>query len=502
MTIDADMPAHPRKLQHRSSACGMSRGVLLAAVLATLLLPVAPALAQEDISSMSYITPFPANDVYQMTVVGDTFAEGILYGLVDSMGSDQRLMIQRKRRAVSGLMVWDHAEQMRQLEDSVARDTPHIAVVMLGEADRQPLRPVGGGRRIPVGAEEWRAEYGRRVDRLMKILKRKGAAVYWVGLPNLRRPEANDDAQMMNEIIRERAYLNGIRYVDTFAGFTDDTGGYSAYGPDLTGKIRLLRQGDGVTFTAAGNRKLAHFLERDLKRDLTQAKAERNIPLAGSPAEQDKINLEEREAAARLAAQALAEETRKSDAARKSAAAHAAATARGLSGEQKADNGRINLRTIGAGGREEVVQLDIVRPAIPASVVALVTRRESADKPSQMGDTLLDQIAGGITVMSSIMPSSASGTGVGRQRLSPTQSPFFRVLVKGERLQPRPGRADDMSWPRPEPPEVAVTEDADDEQQVSPTLKPRGQRRGAQQRTPPAASPPAPEAARRTVPKS
>ena len=42
-----------------------------------------------------------------------------------------------------------------------------------------------------------------------------------------------------------------------------------------------------------------------------------------------------------------------------------------------------------------------------------------------------------------------------RRRLSPTQTPYFRVMVKGERVTPRPERADDVSWPRPEPPPVA-----------------------------------------------
>ena len=39
----------------------------------------------------------------------------------------------------------------------------------------------------------------------------------------------------------------------------------------------------------------------------------------------------------------------------------------------------------------------------------------------------------------------------GRGRLSPSQSPYFKVWAKGERLTPRPGRADDIQWPRPEP---------------------------------------------------
>lgn len=426
--------------------------------------PVAAALAQEEPQGNSFITPFPANDVYQMHVIGDTFAEGILFGLVEALGVDQRVVLQRKHRVVSGLMTADHNEHVRQLEESLGRDPPHIAVVMLGEDDRQSWKNAAG-KRMPVGSDEWRAEYGRRVDRVMKLLKKRGAAVYWVGLPNLRKSEANDDGQMMNEIIRERGYLNGIKYVDAYAGFTDESGGYSAYGPDLTGKIRLLREGDGINFTAAGNRKLAHFVERELKRDLTQAKAERTIPLAGSAAEQEKINKAQREATAKAASDA-AERARPATGAQPpgpggpaqtAAAPSGAAPATG--GEQKADNGRISLRTVDPAGREEIVQLEIVRPPIAASVVAVVTRRESADKASQLGETLIDQIAGGITVMSSVTPSGSGSPGASRQRLSPTQTPYFRVLVKGERLSPMPGRADDLTWPRPEPkPVPAATE--------------------------------------------
>ncbi len=63
-----------------------------------------------------------------------------------------------------------------------------------------------------------------------------------------------------------------------------------------------------------------------------------------------------------------------------------------------------------------------------------------------MGDVLVDQIPGGLTVMSSIVP--PRGSDGGRRRMSPTQSPYFRVLEKGERLPSKPGRADDFAWPR------------------------------------------------------
>jgi len=249
----------------------------------------------------------------------------------------------------------------------------------------------------------------------------------------------------MNDVIRERAYLNGARYIDAYASFIDENGGYSDWGPDITGKIRRLRDSDGVHFTQAGYLKLAHFVERELKRDITQARTERSIPLAGDAAEQSRVNPDK----VRLRA-----ETERAQAQAKAAkgggvapAANAAA-ADGGAKDQKLETGKVDIRVTGAEGTEQVVTVEIVRPAIPASVVALVTRKQSNDKAAQMGDVLVDQIPGGLTVMSSIVP--PRGSDGGRRRLSPTQSPYFRVLEKGERLQPKPGRADDFTWPRPQ----------------------------------------------------
>jgi hypothetical protein len=60
-----------------------------------------------------------------------------------------------------------------------------------------------------------------------------------------------------------------------------------------------------------------------------------------------------------------------------------------------------------------------------------------------------DDIGGGLVVLSSITPAS-SGSGLNR-RQAPSQAPYYHVLIKGERLQPKPGRADDFGWPRVEP---------------------------------------------------
>lgn len=419
-------------------------------IVAMLALPLAagPVRAQEEAQSgTGYLELYPAGDVYQLQVIGDNAADGLLGGMIEAFRGDQRVQIKPKALDLTTLMRPDFNDQLKGIDDALARDPATIAVVMLGPQDRVSMKGPQG-KRIWIDHDDWKAEFGRQIDVVMKSLKRRKIGVYWVSLPNVRRAEPNEDVQTLNEIIRERAYLNGLKYIDAYAGFADEGGGYSVMGPDIAGKMRLLREANGVSFTDAGNRKLAHFVERELRRDLTQAKTDRTIPLAGNEAEQAAID-NGRQAALRAAKAAVpAGQTG-------GTAAPAAATAPAVHNantDQKADSGRINLALVGPGGREEIVAIDLLRPSIPATVIALVNRKENADKATQMGDLLIDQIPGGLMVMSSITPATDPATGEGRRRLSPTQTPYFRVMVKGERVTPRADRADDVAWPRPEPP--------------------------------------------------
>jgi len=426
-------------------------GAMLTAILMLLALPPAvPAPAQEEPAGTSYITPFPEGDVYKLQAYGDPFAEGLLAGLSEAFAGDTRLDISRRHRALAGLARAEFDDEMKAEEAN--KDTFHIGVVMLGFWDRIHMR-VSSRDRLPLGSSEWREEYGKRVDRLIKTLKRKGIALYWVGLPIMRRYDVNETAQAMNDIVRERAYLNGIKFIDIQAQFADEAGNYAPYGPDISGKQRLLREADGMLFTAPGNRKLALFVEQEIKRDLNLAKNERAIPLAGNETEQKRVAALRPRPAGEAGAGwkgTLAVASDGKSASPKAAAGAREAPVADSSNDQKADNGRITLKSIGAGGREESVTVDIPRPAIPSAVVALMTRKESSDRPSQMGDVVADDVGDGLVVLSSITPSTTIGPGPSR-RLAPSLSPYYQVLIKGERPVPKPGRADDFSWPRPDP---------------------------------------------------
>jgi hypothetical protein len=431
-----------------SAWTGLGRVLMrfVACVLVLALAVASPVIAAEDdasASGTSYLPLYPPGDLYQIQVIGDGLSYGLQSGLTEAFRGDPRIQVKPKVIEFYSLMRGGFGEDWSDVESAVSKEQPTVAVVIFQPMERISIRIAN--KKFWIDSEEWRAEFGRQVDVMMKAMKQRRIAVYWVSMPNVRRAESNEDVQTLNEIIREKALVNGIKYIDAYQGFTDEAGGYSAMGPDLTGKIRVLREPNGINFTEAGNRKLAHFVEREVKRDLVQARKDRTIPLAGGESEQQAI------AAARQAqVQAQAKPVRPAATTAASSATDTPATAGGA-GEQKADNGRISLALVGTSGREDVVTVELLRPAIPASVLALVNKRDVAERATNLGDLLIDKIPGGLIVMSSITPAADGGTGV-RSRLPPTQTPYFRVMVKGERMPVKADRADDVAWPRPEPP--------------------------------------------------
>jgi len=112
--------------------------------------------------------------------------------------------------------------------------------------------------------------------------------VIWVGLPPQRNPRQAADAVFLNELYRARAERAGITFVDVWDGFVDEAGRYVLQGPDFEGQIRRLRSGDGIYFTRAGARKLAHYVEREILRNLLNRETPVALPLPEPAVQQGK----------------------------------------------------------------------------------------------------------------------------------------------------------------------------------------------------------------------
>jgi hypothetical protein len=259
----------------------------------------------------------PNKDVVPTTsvvVIGDGMADWLAYGLEDAFADQPEVAIDRQNKYNSGLLRYDPKGDLdwwHVTRDILTKEKANYVVMMLGVSDRENIRekdlakeaekqkaenPQGATKPADQGTapdkpqadnqsiaapepksktangglefhtDQWAAVYSRRVDDTIAALKSKGVPVFWVGLPSIRGTKSTADSVYLNDLYRARAERAGIVYIDVWDGFVDEGGKYSTFGPDYEGQIRRLRSGDGVYFTKFGARKLAHYVEREIRR--------------------------------------------------------------------------------------------------------------------------------------------------------------------------------------------------------------------------------------------
>ena len=276
----------------------------------------------------------------RILVLGDSMADWLAYGLEEQLAETPEIGIVRKHRAFSGLIRYDQKSDTdwpKVARDLIAAEKPQAVIVLVGLQDRQDIRdrtparpqpqsqhkpaqqgqqPAQAGaaptqkpaesnddetpsiaspepqRSRPAGPVEFRSEaweelYGAKVDEMLAAVRTANVPVLWVGVPAVRGAKSTADLQYLNDIIRPRVEKAGFIFVNVWDGFVDERGNFMQRGPDETGQIRVLRTQDGVHFTRFGARKLAHYVERDLKRVLREPipAALSNIPVDPQPAQ-------------------------------------------------------------------------------------------------------------------------------------------------------------------------------------------------------------------------
>lgn len=219
-------------------------------------------------------------------VLGDTLAEQLSQGLADEFVSERpEVAIVKKTKNNTGFVRTDIYDWTAQASALLAKEKATAIVVLLGINDRQPLRD--DSKIEEFRSDRWREIYGKRVEDFLVKLKDKNVPIFVMGLPPVRSPKMSLDAVYLNEILSERTRKVGGYFIDAWDGFVAENGDFMATGPALDGQTRRLRASDGVHFTKAGQRKLAHYAERELLR-LFDARPGRTprLPQDASPEQQ------------------------------------------------------------------------------------------------------------------------------------------------------------------------------------------------------------------------
>jgi hypothetical protein len=278
-----------------------------------------------------------------VVVMGDSMADWLGFGLEDAFAETPEIGVSRKFRTYSGLIRGESRKEFdwpQGAKEMLGTEKPDFIIMMIGMNDRQAIRerplraapkpqpasqskleggqptqinpagqqqpdaqeaaqgtepqksaepqkpaaePAGPMMTYEFRSEKWGEAYGRRIDETIAVLKSKGVPVLWVGLPPIRGPRASSDLAYLNEFYRGHAEKAGIIYVDVWDGFVDESGNFASRGPDFEGQIRVLRAGDGVHFTKAGARKLAHYVERELRHVMLSRGAPVALPAPEEP---------------------------------------------------------------------------------------------------------------------------------------------------------------------------------------------------------------------------
>jgi len=204
---------------------------------------------------------------YFVAVLGDSLGQLMGQGLVEAFTDRPEVSILQKAKESSGLVRDDFYDWPKTVDALLASDEKvNIAVMLIGSNDHQPLRV--GKESYDPGSPKWIELYTQRIAEISKAFHDKNIPLIWVGLPIMKSDKLSADLLTFNDFYREQAEKNGATYIDIWEAFENDHGQFDAFGPDVNGQSVRIRTADGVNFTKAGARKLAHFVESDIRRNL------------------------------------------------------------------------------------------------------------------------------------------------------------------------------------------------------------------------------------------
>jgi uncharacterized protein len=199
-------------------------------------------------------------------VIGDFMAGAMAEGLVEAFADNANVTVTEKANGSSGLARDDFYSWPQNTAPLMAEFKPSAVIVMLGINDRQQMRV--GDSRESVGTPAWNGEYAKRVAEMADALKAGSVPVIWVGQPALRSTQMTTSMIAFNDLYRKNVERVGGTFVDIWDGFVDEAGVFQQLGPDMNGLPARLRGSDGISFSKAGKRKAAFFIEKPLKQIL------------------------------------------------------------------------------------------------------------------------------------------------------------------------------------------------------------------------------------------
>ncbi|ASY64265.1 putative periplasmic protein [Sinorhizobium sojae CCBAU 05684] len=203
-------------------------------------------------------------DAKKILVVGDFVAASLGDGLKVAFEETAGIAIETRASGSSGLVRDDYFDWPEVLPGYVAELNPAAIVISIGANDRQTMGV--GDSKEKFRTDRWTEEYRRRVSTLAALARKDNLPVFWVGMPPFQSSAMTADMVTFNGIYREEAEKAGGHFIDIWDGFVDEEGKFVLTGSDINGQQVRLRGSDGINLTKAGKRKLAFYVEKEIRK--------------------------------------------------------------------------------------------------------------------------------------------------------------------------------------------------------------------------------------------
>ncbi len=222
--------------------------------------------ADGEVHPTSFIAPLERDRPYRLVVIGDSVGANLADGLRWTFRRGRNVKVRKQTKAGTGFVRTDVYNWQRVIRRLARRRKADIIVMLIGGNDRQDMRV--RGRRHERFSKSWRIEYVKRLETAARMLRKSGAAVYWVGLPNVRSRRMSRDYTRFNADYERVSQRYGLKYIDIRHLFVTRNGGYSDYGKNLDGRRVRLRDRDGIHMSNSGSKLLGRYIADHIENDM------------------------------------------------------------------------------------------------------------------------------------------------------------------------------------------------------------------------------------------
>lgn len=215
-----------------------------------------------------------------VAVMGDSLGQLLAQGMTEAMADQEpQVAVFNKGRESSGLVREDFYDWTAAVKELLASGQKiNVAVMLIGSNDHQAIHENGAS--YDPGTPEWNDAYAKRIETIAGMFRDAKVPLLWVGLPIMKNDRFSAEMASLNDLYREHAAKAGASFIDVWDAFGDEQGRFTAYGPDVNGQTVRIRSNDGIHFTRAGARKLAEFVDPEIKQIIDANKPKDDAALA------------------------------------------------------------------------------------------------------------------------------------------------------------------------------------------------------------------------------